>query len=147
MSNNDLFLFQKNKVTFNNHQEYLDLLYQIKPYIYAFDLADINNNPDDKIINFALDNCNLLATEKTSRWLGTIGSKKIIKYTFEFNDKFFKFIKQFAAFYLDEKTFAELNDYPHFTQADIAFFDANQDVVFYATCHENIGFINPKYIN
>lgn len=130
-----------------SNEEYLEVLRALEvktKYIEIVQATWIKE--DDEVVNFALDNLQLLEKEKPSEWWGnTYAGDDTVKYRFKADKKYFEFLRKFESFYINEITNNSLKTRgTDFGFDDICFYDEDNNKLFYTTTHEGYGTASTK---
>lgn len=131
-------------VELTNHEQYLRLLEKLRKKTVYIMLVQINEEDErEPILAKALSCMELVERRCVSKWLGTVRKgPKAPRYLFRADDRFFKFLKGFPAFFFNRKDGwgCDIVEETDFGQDDIAFLDQERSVLFYTTTHEGYAY-------
>lgn len=131
-------------VELTNHEQYLRLLEKLRQKTVYVLLTQINEEDEaDPILSKAFSCMELVEKRYVGKWPGTVRKgAKAPQYLFRADDRFFKFLKGFPAFFFNRKDGrgCDLVEETDFGQDDIAFLDKEQRMLFYTTTHEGYAY-------
>lgn len=137
-------------VELTNHEQYLRLLEKLRKKTVRIMLVQINEADErEPILAKALSCMKLIEKRYVNKWPGTVRKgSKVPQYLFRADERFFKFLEGFPAFFFNRKDQwgCDLVEETDFGQDDIAFFDKEQRMLFYTTSHEGYAYGKPDLI-
>ena len=124
--------YEMKQVFPSSHEQHIEILNKIKPFTKFVEIViPYGDSPNDELI-LSLRPF-LIERKKVHEWAGTIsGGKASTLYRYSSSDYLFQRLNELESFF----TSLDYND--------IAFFDENNDVIFYTTTHERYAVINEK---
>jgi hypothetical protein len=118
------------QIIISSHEQHIELLNKIRPLTKFIEIViPYTDTPNDELIlSFRPF---LIERKKVHEWTGTIsGGKASTLYRYSSFDYLFERLCGYESFFTS------------FGDNDIAFFDADNNVIFYTTTHEGYAFIN-----
>lgn len=115
-------------VLLNNHEDYIELLKELKDYISYIEIL-MNDERDTQMIDKFQNN--IISIKNVNSWWGLNNKEYCLfkLYRLKINEELFKYLEQFETFGYIESPGIDDNNYSNFGKNDIAFLDNNENIL------------------
>lgn len=142
---------KEGNILLKNHKQYLSILDKLQKLTAQIVLVQIDGpDPEDPVVNTALEMMPLVRKEVVDEWFSTIAERGrgAIQYTFTKKREFFGYLKTFDSFFLARDTLRGFQvQQTSFGYDDIAFLDSGGNLLFYTTTHEGYAYMQESLIS